>query len=776
MNTDSNFKELIEMISALARLDFKHKIVVKNTDTSLAVISSGLNMLSEELEATVVSKNKYKQSRKRFEALAKNVPEYFTYLDAKCNFQFVNQLYLNDRKLKAEEIIGKNLQELTGKYYRNFRPHIKKVLSGEKTEFETEVEIKGQGLRIIHAKYVPDFNEKGKVIGFYSLVRDITEIRQKEEQSSLYFDIIHQSSNEIYMFDAKTMKFTYVNQGGRKNSGYTKKELLKMTPLDLKKSVSVRNFKRMLSPIKKGEKNFESFETRYFRKDGSSYPVEVKVSFVASSSGSMFVAIVNDITDKNNTETQLKQILNSYQKLFNATVVGIFIIDHKTKQIIRVNKSGAKNLKYSPKELIGTSFKDHFHRSDQDLVIKIMSQPKRKSDVAFEARQIDRYNIPFYVEVSVKEVKIEGETVCLIFVKDITEKKRGEERLKQSEKNYRELYNQNIAGLYRADMDYRIIECNIAFVDILGQPDKESVIGKNIKSLFKDSSDRSAEARERKLGELNCFETKITLPNGEEKWILENVKLIFDENRLPKYIEGTIFEITERIKILKNLESEKRERARIQSQLLSSQLNPHFIFNTLNSFQYYVLNKDIEDSLNYISNFSFLMREVLENSMHEFITFSDEIKFLDNYLKISQSRKTGNFSYKIDVAKNFCPDEVLIPPMLLQPYIENSIIHGFGAKSEEGELTIEIYQKNGSIYCAIIDNGIGRKAGKKASIVQKGITKRSLGMNILANRIQLLNDLYDRDFNVRVSDLFNENGSPKGTKVVVSYLIIREEE
>ena len=114
-----------------------------------------------------------------------------------------------------------------------------------------------------------------------------------------------------------------------------------------------------------------------------------------------------------------------------------------------------------------------------------------------------------------------------------------------------------------------------------------------------------------------------------------------------------VIDITDKIQLINSLQSEKQQTARFQSQLLSSQLNPHFIFNTLNDFQYYILKGEIKDSLQNIADFSQLMRQVLENSDSNFISFSDEIKFINSYINISKKRINQILDFSVEIGENF---------------------------------------------------------------------------------------------------------------------------
>ncbi len=195
---------------------------------------------------------------------------------------------------------------------------------------------------------------------------------------------------------------------------------------------------------------------------------------------------------------------------------------------------------------------------------------------------------------------------------------------------------------------------------------------------------------------------------------------------------------------------------------MRSQMNPHFIFNALNSVNSFIAVNDERNANRYLSEFSALMRSVLENSDEDFIPLQKEIELLELYVKLEHNRFKDKFNYSIDVDKSINLEEFQIPPMLLQPYIENAIWHGLRYRKDKGELEIMIQKKDrASITIIIEDNGIGRKKSLEMK-TKNQLKQKSKGMSTIKNRIAILNDMYQDKVSVVISDLF-EDGS--GTKV-----------
>ncbi len=195
---------------------------------------------------------------------------------------------------------------------------------------------------------------------------------------------------------------------------------------------------------------------------------------------------------------------------------------------------------------------------------------------------------------------------------------------------------------------------------------------------------------------------------------------------------------------------------------MRSQMNPHFIFNALNSVNSFIAVNDERNANRYLSEFSALMRSVLENSDEDFIPFQKEIELLELYVKLEHNRFRDKFDYTIDVDKSINLEEFQIPPMLLQPYIENAIWHGLRYRKDKGELSIAVQKRDkDSITIVIEDNGIGRKKSLEMK-TKNQLKQKSKGMSTIKNRIAILNDMYQDKVSVTISDLF-EDGS--GTKV-----------
>jgi LytS/YehU family sensor histidine kinase len=199
---------------------------------------------------------------------------------------------------------------------------------------------------------------------------------------------------------------------------------------------------------------------------------------------------------------------------------------------------------------------------------------------------------------------------------------------------------------------------------------------------------------------------------------------------------------------------------------LRSQMNPHFIFNALNSIKSFTLNNDAERANFYLTKFSKLIRQVLENSRSEKISLKNELETITLYLDMEKLRVGDKFDYEITIDEEVESEFVEIPPMLIQPYIENAIWHGLVHRQDKGLVKITIQQKDNVLIISIEDNGIGQQ--KAAEIKSKtGANHKSFGMKINAERLGIIKKLYYIDAKITFNDLQNIDKTPAGTRVIV---------
>ena len=210
------------------------------------------------------------------------------------------------------------------------------------------------------------------------------------------------------------------------------------------------------------------------------------------------------------------------------------------------------------------------------------------------------------------------------------------------------------------------------------------------------------------------------------------------------------------------LKSRQKE-IELEQRLLRSQMNPHFIFNSLIAIQSYIYKKDPIIAGDYLARFAELVRLILENSRVEFVSLKKEVEAIKVYLELQELRFENKFDYTLQVPEHLNPENTMVPPMFAQPFIENAIEHGLRHKTTKGHLEITYVINNKS--CAEIsirDNGIGRD---KAAETEKKKEHQSLALNITKDRLRVLSKKYKYEFTLELTDLTNNKNDEPGTKV-----------
>jgi sensor histidine kinase YesM len=201
---------------------------------------------------------------------------------------------------------------------------------------------------------------------------------------------------------------------------------------------------------------------------------------------------------------------------------------------------------------------------------------------------------------------------------------------------------------------------------------------------------------------------------------------------------------------------------------LRSQMNPHFIFNCLNSIKLYTAQNDKNSALEYLTKFSKLIRLIMENSRTDKIPLASELTALKLYIELEAMRFKEKLQYNIHVDKDVEIDYIEIPPLLLQPYVENAIWHGLMHKEEGGKIDVDITMVNAktTLQINITDNGIGRR--RSAELKSKTATAhKSYGMKVTSERLELINHMYKTGAEVKIFDLTDENNNSTGTTIII---------
>lgn len=201
----------------------------------------------------------------------------------------------------------------------------------------------------------------------------------------------------------------------------------------------------------------------------------------------------------------------------------------------------------------------------------------------------------------------------------------------------------------------------------------------------------------------------------------------------------------------------------LEQKALRLQMNPHFIFNALNSIQGFITENNQSSARKYLSKFARLMRLIMENSAKKTVSLQNEIDVLNDYLELTRLRFPEKFSFRIDVDEQIDAEACEIPPMLLQPFVENAVLHGLAAKASDGHISISFHKKQEMIACMIEDNGVGRKLAME----KKLYSHKSTGMLVTEERLKAFGEQNAVKTSLQIIDLFDNFGNACGTRVIL---------
>ncbi len=274
--------------------------------------------------------------------------------------------------------------------------------------------------------------------------------------------------------------------------------------------------------------------------------------------------------------------------------------------------------------------------------------------------------------------------------------------------------------------------------------------------------------------------------------IIHNDKLlgtIDSEHSLPNYFSERDIKILTTIATLignklkqieaeQSLEAKQQELATINEQLaearlaaLQAQMNPHFVFNALNSIKRMILDCDNETASRYLSKFALMIRMTLNHSKDIFVTLDENIEYLKAYLEMEQLRFDDSFTYSIFIGENIDVGETAIPSLMIQPLVENAIWHGLMLAGADKKIMIGFTQYQNKITCTIEDNGIGIRQSEKLKEMNRPL-HRSLGLENLQKRIKIMNEKYDTNCSLEITDLKDTDKNRSGTRVILRFNVI----
>jgi PAS domain S-box-containing protein len=496
--------------------------------------------------------------------------------------------------------------------------------------------------------------------------------------------------------------------------------------------------------------------------DGSIRYVEANVTRMNENH---LMAIVRDVTELRKAQRQMEISEAKFRGAFEYSAIGMTIVSLEGRWM-RVNREFANIVGYTEEELLGRHFLEITHPDD----VKVNDTKFREAlggigDVyRLEKRYIHRNGGVVWANVNVAMIKDDQGTpiYCVAQVDDITQEKKAKEKLIVSQANMNATINNTTIMIWSIDRQFRLLTFNEKFrlymQKVYGVETRvgERMFGSNPSPDGEELIKRWVSRYERALtGE--AFEFEEGKLNNDYHF---SVSPIIEGDQI---IGATIFaeNITKRKARDRELVEANKKIHEMKLMALRSVMSPHFIFNVLNSIQFFIAKNDRLNAINYLSTFSKLIRSVLNHSVTNRVALADELDMLKNYVHLESTRFEQKFDFVLDVSPALDLDSVEVPSLLIQPYVENAIIHGLYNKKSPGTLWLRVGKRDDTIVFEIEDNGVGRSEAMKLR-QRKFPAHQSLGLRLTEERLELIRQENNAGF--EVEDLMDDSG-PQGTRV-----------
>jgi len=451
-----------------------------------------------------------------------------------------------------------------------------------------------------------------------------------------------------------------------------------------------------------------------------------------------------------------EQEVDQLKSIFQNDITGFFILS-KDGNISYANARGERLLGTSFEQLVSKPISGFLKQKDKD-VFEESIQALRENENNKEIQVKINNSKDLWVNFSISPMYINHELESILVIAlDVSARVKALELEKEQRTILQTLFNSITESIILLDGKGIIQSINKTGAQRLGKAN-EIIIGEDYFSILPDEirnarvSNIRRSLKERKAvvysENIGAFHTLVSIyPNfnndGEVDFIAEFTQDITDRRLAHEQINS------------------------LRQKVLRSQMNPHFIFNSLNAIQSYILKNDTDQAVRYLNSFAKLIRMILDGSRFDYISLRKEINLLEYYLQLQQLRFGDKFTWTLEVDKKIDTESCLIPVMLAQPFIENAIEHGLQQLEGKGSVKISFAKHKGIIVFKVSDNGIGREASRKiqANSIQ---ANDSLSTNIFKERLYTLNKYSGQKITYDIIDLKDADNIPRGTMVVIN--------
>lgn len=593
-----------------------------------------------------------------------------------------------------------------------------------------------------------------------------TNLRQLEISEHRYRSLFEQASDFIAIFDFKG-NFIDANESWRTTFGYSREELL--TSVNVEDLIDPEELKLrpiLFAELQRGEHVFS--QRRMMRKNKTIIEVESNSKKLLEGK---FLIIARDVTKLREAQHQIQLNEAKFRGAFEFSGIGMALVSI-TGIWLKVNEALCAMIDYSEDELLLLNVRDIMvpEESEEGYILQQKLLNGELEHFQGERRYIHRNGSIIWVNLTVSLVKDDTDSPLFFVtqVEDITEDKKAAEKLILNEANLNATINNTELMIWSIDKEYKLLMFNNQFSDYMKKYYDTDV--QNGLRIFVNTKELLTEEMSEKWTALY-----IRALTGE-RITLEEARFGIDfQYSLSPIIKNeqvvgvSIFadNVTERKARDRELAEANKKIGELRLMALRSVMSPHFIFNVLNSIQYFIAKNDRLNAISYLSMFSKLVRSILTHSVNNKINLAEEIELLRHYVQLEMVRFENKFQFSIEVDTGIDPESIIIPSLLIQPYVENAILHGLYNKNAAGNLVIRIHEQKDVLTFIIEDDGIGREAARELR-TKNFPAHNSMGINITEERLKLINIGQQTAF--EIEDLQDENG-PCGTRVKIMILL-----
>jgi PAS domain S-box-containing protein len=701
-------------------------------------------------------------SEYKYRSLFEQATDAIFITDFEGNFRDVNASLCKMFGYTREELLLSNIAKVIEPNHLKAKPIRFDLLAvGEHVTNERYMVHKDGTIRIVEAN-VKKFRENE----IMAIVRDVTELRKVQNNVQINeakFRGAFEDSSIGMALVSPEGNYLKVNRELCSILGYLEHELHSIRLQNTSHPEDLERVLEALHRILYGSLQSDRMEVRKRNKAGVEVWVNLNISLIRNADGNplYFVMQIENITDRRAAEEK-------FLKAFDLGPDLMFIIREGDLVFVEANRKLEEVSGFTRSEVIGFSAQmKHIEIwANSDERVRFFNTYYEHGKVFQEAEFRKKNGDTFFATISAQRVIMTGENHLIVIVRDITKQREYQEKLIVSEANLNATINNTEVMIWSVDRNFKLLTFNKRFAKYMkDQYGVEVQIG-----FFESSNTPIAVMMREKWGTLY------------KKALLGEV-LTVEETRFEKdfqysispIIEGehiigvSVFadNVTERKARDRELAEANKKIGQLKLMALRSVMSPHFIFNVLNSIQFYIAKNDRLNAINYLSTFSKLIRSILTHSVDNKIKLSEEVEMLKNYVQLEMTRFENRFDFEIHVDADLDTSSIEIPSLLIQPYVENAILHGLYNKHEKGTLSIRIWEKDQALVFEIEDDGIGREAAMKLR-GQNFQPHISMGIKLTEERLKLINANHHTAF--EIEDLKDENG-PCGTRVRIQVLL-----